>query len=99
MTFTVHTWKLSECWMMLSIAAITAPLPGGGTLYKVRLLLAVRCSMTFTYLEIVRILDDVEYGGEYGPAAWWRHAVQGQVAAGGQVQRDLYIPESCLNVG
>jgi hypothetical protein len=44
------------------------------------------------------MLDDVEYGGEYGPAAGRWHAVHGQVA-GGQVQRDLYIPESCLNVG
>jgi hypothetical protein len=34
------------------MAASTAPLPGGGTLYMVRLLLAVRCSMTFTYLEL-----------------------------------------------
>jgi hypothetical protein len=37
---------------MLSMAARTAPLPGGGTLYKVRLL-AVRSSVTFTYLEAV----------------------------------------------
>ncbi len=44
------------------------------------------------------MLDDVEYGGEYGPAAGQQHAVQGQVA-GGQVQHHLYIPESCLNVG
>ena len=44
------------------------------------------------------MLDDVEDGGEYGPAAGRRHAVQGQVAAGSQVQRDLYIPGSCLNV-
>ncbi len=39
--------------MMLSMAARTAPLPGGGTLYMVRLLLAVRFSVTFTYLEVV----------------------------------------------
>jgi hypothetical protein len=38
--------------MMLSMAARTAPLPGGGTLYMVKLLLAVRCSMTYTYLEV-----------------------------------------------
>jgi hypothetical protein len=38
--------------MMLSMAASTAPLPGGSTLYMVRLL-AVRCSVTFTYLEVV----------------------------------------------
>ncbi len=44
------------------------------------------------------MLDDVEYGGEYGPVAGWRHVVHGQVA-GGQMQRDLYIPGSCLNVG
>ncbi len=30
-----------------------APLLGGGTLYMVRLLLAVRFSVTFTYLEAV----------------------------------------------
>ncbi len=35
------------------MAASTAPLPGGGTLYMVRLLLAVRFSVTFTYLEVV----------------------------------------------
>ncbi len=35
------------------MAANTAPLPGGGTLYMVRLLLAVRCSVTFTYLKVV----------------------------------------------
>ncbi len=35
------------------MAARTAPLPGGGMLYKVRLLLAVRFSVTFTYLEVV----------------------------------------------
>ncbi len=34
------------------MAASTAPLPGGGTLCKVRLL-AVRCSVTFTYLKVV----------------------------------------------
>ncbi len=45
------------------------------------------------------MLDDVEYGGEDGPAARRGHAVHGQVAAGGQVQLDLYIPESCLNAG
>jgi hypothetical protein len=37
---------------MLSMAASTAPLPGGGTLYKVRLL-AVRLSVTFIHLEVV----------------------------------------------
>ncbi len=41
------------------------------------------------------MLDDVEYGDEDGPAAGRRHTVQGQVA-GGQVQRDLYVPGSCL---
>jgi hypothetical protein len=35
------------------MAAKTAQLPSGGTLYKVRLLLAVRCSLTFTYLKVV----------------------------------------------
>jgi hypothetical protein len=35
------------------MTARTVLLPGGGTLYKVRLLLAVRCSVTFTYLKIV----------------------------------------------
>jgi hypothetical protein len=45
------------------------------------------------------MMDDVEYGGQDGPAAGRRHAVQGQVAAGGHVQRDLYIPGSCLNAG
>jgi hypothetical protein len=44
------------------------------------------------------MLDDIEYGGKYGPAAGWGHAVHGQVA-GGQVQRHIYIPENCLNVG
>jgi hypothetical protein len=34
------------------MAVRTAPLPGGGMLYMVRLL-AVRCSVTFTYLEAV----------------------------------------------
>jgi hypothetical protein len=34
------------------MAASTALLPGGGTLYIVRLL-AVRCSVTFTYLKVV----------------------------------------------
>jgi hypothetical protein len=34
------------------MAACTAPLPGGCTLYKARLL-AVRFSATFTYLEAV----------------------------------------------
>jgi hypothetical protein len=38
---------------MLSMAASTAPLPGGGKLYRVRLLVAVRCSVTCTYLEVV----------------------------------------------
>ncbi len=33
--------------------ASTALLPGGGTLYMVKLLLAVRFSVTFTYLEAV----------------------------------------------
>ncbi len=28
------------------------------------------------------MLDDIEYGCEYGPAAGWLHAVQGQVAGG-----------------
>jgi hypothetical protein len=37
------------------------------------------------------MLDDVEYGGEYGPAAWRRHAVHGQVASG-QVQRHRLGP-------
>ncbi len=37
------------------------------------------------------MLDDVEYGGEDGPAAGWGHAVHGQVA-GGQVQRDRLGP-------
>jgi hypothetical protein len=45
--------KLSECWMMLSMAARTAPLPEGSKLYKVRLLLGVRLSVTFTYLKAV----------------------------------------------
>ena len=45
------------------------------------------------------MLDDVEYGGQDGPAAGRRNAVHGQVAAGGQVQYDLYIPGSCLNAG
>ncbi len=45
------------------------------------------------------MLDDVEYGGEYGPAARRGHAVQGQIAAGRKVQRDLYIPGSCLKAG
>jgi hypothetical protein len=35
------------------MAARTTPLPGGGTLYMVRLLLAVRFSLTFTYLEAI----------------------------------------------
>jgi hypothetical protein len=35
------------------MAARTALLPGGGTRNMVRLLLAVRCSVTFSYLEIV----------------------------------------------
>jgi hypothetical protein len=34
------------------MVARTAPLLGGGTLYKVRLL-AVRFSVTFTYLKVV----------------------------------------------
>jgi hypothetical protein len=38
--------------MMLRMAASTALLPGGGRLYMVRLL-AVRFSVTFTYLEVV----------------------------------------------
>jgi hypothetical protein len=38
------------------------------------------------------MLDDVEDGGEYGPAARRRHAVHGQVAAGGQVQRHRLGP-------
>ncbi len=38
--------------MMLTMAASTASLPGGGTLYKVRLL-AVRFIVTFTYLKAV----------------------------------------------
>jgi hypothetical protein len=37
---------------MLRMAASTAPLPSGGTLYMVRLLV-VMCSLTFTYLEVV----------------------------------------------
>jgi hypothetical protein len=35
------------------MAARTTPLPGGGTLCMVRLLLAVRFSVTCTYLEAV----------------------------------------------
>jgi hypothetical protein len=35
------------------MAARTALLACGGTLYIVRLLLAVRCSVTFTYLKVV----------------------------------------------
>ncbi len=35
------------------MAVSTAPLPGGGTLYMVRLLLAARCSVTLTYLKVV----------------------------------------------
>jgi hypothetical protein len=35
------------------MAASTALLPGGGMLYMVRLLVAVRCSVTFTYLKVV----------------------------------------------
>jgi hypothetical protein len=38
------------------------------------------------------MLDDVEYGGQDGPAAGRWHAVHGQVAAGGQVQRDWLGP-------
>jgi hypothetical protein len=34
------------------MAARTVPLPGGGMLYMVRML-AVRFSVTFTYLEVV----------------------------------------------
>ncbi len=34
------------------MAANTAPLPGGGTMYMLRLL-ALWCSVTFSYLEIV----------------------------------------------
>jgi hypothetical protein len=45
------------------------------------------------------MLDDVEYSGQDGPSAQWGHAVHGQAACGGQVQRDLYIPGSCLKVG
>jgi hypothetical protein len=37
------------------------------------------------------MMDDVEYSGEYGPAARWRHAVHGKVA-GGQVQRHWLGP-------
>ena len=44
------------------------------------------------------MLNDVEYGGQAGPTARGGHAVHGQVA-GGQVQRDLYVPGSCLNAG
>ncbi len=39
--------------MTLSMASRTAPLPGGGTLYMVRLLVVVRLSVTFTYLKVV----------------------------------------------
>ncbi len=39
-------------WMMLSMAVSTTLLPGGSTLYMVRLL-AVRFSVTFTYLKVV----------------------------------------------
>ncbi len=35
------------------MAGRMAPLPGGGTLYMVRLLAAVRFSVTFTYLKVV----------------------------------------------
>jgi hypothetical protein len=41
------------------------------------------------------MLDDVEYGGEYGPAAGRRHAVHGQVA-GGQVQHDRLRPGGAI---
>ncbi len=49
-SMTLRTWKLSECLMMLGMVASMVPLPSSGTLYMVRLL-AIRFSVTFTYLE------------------------------------------------